>query len=471
MSDSEVSSNVDSTVRSHHSDADEADSLQRKPTNPDVFRPQPAIMDNLLRIFEDSETADVTLVVGGKRFAAHKVLLMASSDYFKNMFLGPWKEANETDVHLEETEPCQQAFGLFLGFFYGKDVNLAKESVVALLTLADKYGVQELTSICRLYMVGHLVVGEVESAIQWLPLAEKLNLDDLKDSCLRIICFNFEEAATLQSWQDEVTADQMAAMLDTDSLVIKDEYLVYDIVQKKLLQDANKTRMTRNARMLLPLVQFKNMTASDLVNVEKSTLAEALPQAVLKNPLAEAYRHLALEGASCKCQEGSSSASASTDKRDGEEKERMPHRTYTASLKISHFNEDRITNIDIDCRFREIHEQLWMLDIGDPTQYVIFMSKYERRFRHPSEAVLDAYLSIDAEFVLRDHRARVIQVHRFSRDQDVSMPRRRGDTFVDFPYSCWCGSDGRQSSYRYSCVLRCQCSVQIQNIMYSVSVN
>ena len=424
------------------------------------YNPNRAILNNLKDMYNEAETADITLIIGEKRFPAHKTILMASSSYFRNMFMGPWKESNSTEVRLEDTDECKAVFDIFLSFFYGTVLKFSKENVLPILTLADKYDAKELKRLCEVYMIGFIAECDLEHAMEWLPLGERFNMDNLKAACQEIIAFNFEEASRLPLWKD-FTMDQVALILDTQNLVAVDEFMVYTIIQKKLMEETSKTKINKNARQILPLIQFKMMAAQDLVKVEKSELAKILPQTLLKGYLAEAYRYIALKGA------GAIKEDEESTSEENEGVLQPKSRLYTKGFAVSHFDEGRSdTPVNIKCdEYREIVDQEWVLVIGRWRHYyVIELYDHARRSnRNLPRELTDARYKIELGMVTRDYRARVISVER-STVENLYLPLGRGDTFAQIEASgCWCGEWRERRNFR------CSCKVPIHNILYSIT--
>ncbi|XP_014755959.1 uncharacterized protein LOC104584065 [Brachypodium distachyon] len=72
--------------------------------------------DNMQLLEPNDESADVTFVVGGKPFPAHRVILAARSPVFKAQMYGPMKEKDMGRVTVDDMEPA--VFEAVLSFVY-----------------------------------------------------------------------------------------------------------------------------------------------------------------------------------------------------------------------------------------------------------------------------------------------------------------------------------------------------------------
>ncbi|KAF0900467.1 hypothetical protein E2562_032075 [Oryza meyeriana var. granulata] len=108
-------------------------------------------------LLESKEGADITFLVKGEAFAAHKVVLAARSSVFKAEFCGPMIEKEASYITVEEMEPA--AFKALLHFIYtdslgsqldGLEFTDANELLRHLLVAADRYGMERLKAICEM---------------------------------------------------------------------------------------------------------------------------------------------------------------------------------------------------------------------------------------------------------------------------------------------------------------------------------
>ncbi|KOB68647.1 BTB/POZ domain-containing protein 9, partial [Operophtera brumata] len=99
-----------------------------------------------------SEYSDVTLIVEGQRIPAHKVILAASSDYFRALLYGGMREANQAEVELQAP---LQAFKALLRYVYSGHTGLSmlrEDTVLDMLGLAHLFNFQELEAAISDYL-------------------------------------------------------------------------------------------------------------------------------------------------------------------------------------------------------------------------------------------------------------------------------------------------------------------------------
>merc|ERR1719209_1095116 len=95
------------------------------------------LCQNMLTLLDDATGSDVTLVVGGKKFKAHKSHLTARSTYFQSLFNSGMSESLVNEVELDE-DPL--IFKEALKFIYsGLTPENLDDIAIKLLPLADKY--------------------------------------------------------------------------------------------------------------------------------------------------------------------------------------------------------------------------------------------------------------------------------------------------------------------------------------------
>ncbi|KAL0969880.1 hypothetical protein UPYG_G00233730 [Umbra pygmaea] len=104
------------------------------------------LSEHLGALVSSEEYSDVTFVVEGKCFPAHRVILASRCQYFRAMLYNGMKESqHQAEVSLEDTQA--EAFSMLLQYLYTGRVSLsvAREDVLLdFLGLAHRYGLQAL---------------------------------------------------------------------------------------------------------------------------------------------------------------------------------------------------------------------------------------------------------------------------------------------------------------------------------------
>jgi speckle-type POZ protein len=110
------------------------------------------ILGHLKELFEKMPLSDVTFIIHGQTFSAHKAIL-AMSPVFAAMFLHSTKEMQTSKVEVEDVDP--DVFQEVLRYMYTGLTRSTAMDVMAtgLLVAADKYLLDELKSRCETHLI------------------------------------------------------------------------------------------------------------------------------------------------------------------------------------------------------------------------------------------------------------------------------------------------------------------------------
>ncbi|XP_014678194.1 PREDICTED: ankyrin repeat and BTB/POZ domain-containing protein 1-like [Priapulus caudatus] len=90
----------------------------------------------LRRLLEDATYADVWFVVHGERFAGHRCILSARSQYFAEMFMDRWQQ--RSIVHITHPLVRPAAFRLMLQYLYMGSLEVHVDQVESVIVLAKQ---------------------------------------------------------------------------------------------------------------------------------------------------------------------------------------------------------------------------------------------------------------------------------------------------------------------------------------------
>jgi speckle-type POZ protein len=140
-------------------------------------------------LLQSGAGADVTFIVSGESFSAHKLVLAAMSPVFMAEFFRQMVEKSSERVEIKDMEAS--VFKALLGFIYTDatpEFDRQKEAgmVMAqhLLAAADRYGLDRLKLICEGRLSGGINVDTVAAT---LALAEQHGCEQLKARCIQFI--------------------------------------------------------------------------------------------------------------------------------------------------------------------------------------------------------------------------------------------------------------------------------------------
>ncbi|XP_026449979.1 ARM REPEAT PROTEIN INTERACTING WITH ABF2-like [Papaver somniferum] len=132
--------------------------------------------------------SDVTFLVEGTRFYAHRSTLLASSDIFRAMFDGGYREKDARAVEIPNIR--LEIFELMMRYIYTGSVNVPIDIAEDLLRAADQYLLESLKRLCENTIAQHISLDNVSSMYE---LSEAFNALSLRHLCILFILQNFEK--------------------------------------------------------------------------------------------------------------------------------------------------------------------------------------------------------------------------------------------------------------------------------------
>lgn len=202
-------------------------------------------LSKLVQLYDDTDLSDIVLKVGQKQFSTHKLILCMCSDVFKTMLTtSTWPEAHSSRVILQEEPVCVEVFEDFLKYFYNGCIDLECHTVLPLLTLADKYNVQDLSRSCLEYMCTHCLPSSGGHIVSWLQYSVICGHKELEKICREFITYNFSMFLRTPEF-NLLNTDILLSFLKSSSVVVDGEYSLYRAMKSWLDSQSVATNGTQ----------------------------------------------------------------------------------------------------------------------------------------------------------------------------------------------------------------------------------
>ncbi|XVF28901.1 hypothetical protein REPUB_Repub15cG0072700 [Reevesia pubescens] len=135
--------------------------------------------------------SDVTFLVEGRRFYAHRICLLASSDAFRAMFDGGYREKDARDIEIPNIR--WEVFELMMRFIYTGSVDVTLDIAQDLLRAADQYLLEGLKRLCEYTIAQDISLENVSSMYE---LSEAFHAISLRHTCILFILEHFDKLST-----------------------------------------------------------------------------------------------------------------------------------------------------------------------------------------------------------------------------------------------------------------------------------
>ncbi|XP_077357735.1 kelch-like protein 40a [Festucalex cinctus] len=223
------------------------------PTEQPRMYQQSLLQDGLCDLLENDKFVDCVLKVKDKEFPCHRLVLAASSPFFKAMFLSDLEEGKTRDIILKDVEPG--TMGMILRYIYTSDIDLTEQNVQDIFMVANMYQIPSIFSVCVSYLQEKLVLG---NCLAIFRLGLLLDCPRLTLTAQEFICERYPVVIRDQDFL-QLAAAELALIINSDALNVEREELVFESLMDWVGHDEKKR--VGELPELLHCVRFRLMVS------------------------------------------------------------------------------------------------------------------------------------------------------------------------------------------------------------------
>ena len=204
--------------------------------------------------------SDVTVVVKGEEFQAHKIVLAAASPFFLSLLESQMKERTENMIKIELEEATASVMEEVLAYVYTGNASLTEENGHNLIATADFLFLPGLEAMAEDFLKRHLTV---ENCVSNYYFAEKYQCRGLKEESCKMITENFRKVMKTADFLG-LDENQVMYWVSSDDVIVEAEEDIFEGIIQWVLH--NRSEREENFPKLLRQVRVLSISHGYLVN-------------------------------------------------------------------------------------------------------------------------------------------------------------------------------------------------------------
>ncbi|XP_071371382.1 kelch-like protein 33 [Centroberyx affinis] len=221
-------------------------------------------LQSVRQLWTEGEGCDVILDVDGASLHVHRVILAASSDYFRGMFTCGMRESHQPRVALPFLLASELA--PLIGCSYSGALPLSWECVFEITCTALQLQFQTALSLCLDFMRREM---DASSCLDVASFAEAYGMSELLEEANDFVLRNFWQVSATAKFQD-LPAEKLIDFLRCDGLCVPTELAVFRAVVSWV--EADPEERLSQAGLLMTGVRFPLMTFREFREVRAINL-------------------------------------------------------------------------------------------------------------------------------------------------------------------------------------------------------
>lgn len=324
-----------------------------------------SVLNKIAHLYAEQLMSDIVLLVDGKEYPAHRVILCASSDVFQVMLMNPeWNECSKHVIELHEEACCSAVFPQFIKYLYVGHIEVTLQTVMPMLALSDKYNVRDLIDLCVGYMMKHVAkAGTSGYLVSWLQytLSFTPTHNDLTETLKRFLKWNLGMVAESKDFVDMDPAI-LQLLLQQNDIVVTSEYKLFRILQTWLLHRRELIEATPGMSAEKKASTFMEMIEQTVIHIRFGMMTPADLSHIFFMPIIEYHKKFLTD----RVHIGMSYQSGHQDdhvrevrRTEGEELQFTPrlywNDTWSVGIEVHNFDEIEEYKNYVTCFFSQRH--------------------------------------------------------------------------------------------------------------------
>ena len=173
---------------------------------------------------EEGWLCDVTIMCVDGSVPAHKVILAATSSYFKHMFSSEMRESKSDEVRMSDMT-CE-TIRCILKYLYTTELDVNSDNALEVLRAANLLCLESLEKECCVVLLGPM---SEKSAVEYALLTEQYGMTSLLDSSVGYLVKHCKYLMN-NGLCDQLGLQAFQKLVESDHLDVKDEQEVFKMV-------------------------------------------------------------------------------------------------------------------------------------------------------------------------------------------------------------------------------------------------
>ena len=219
------------------------------------------LSSQLGNLLKGENNTDVTFVVEGEQFEAHRIILSARCEYFRALLYGGMKETTDmAKIELHDTPA--KVFKYLLKYIYSGRLflrELEERDILDMLILANRYSLLSLESAITGYfkeVIGECTVTDI------YDVASTIGITDLESICIDYMDHHADEIINSEGFT-RLSRKSLKEIISRGSFCISEDFVFIGV--SKWLSD-NDDINENETRELLSCIRLPLMEMSYLLN-------------------------------------------------------------------------------------------------------------------------------------------------------------------------------------------------------------